>query len=72
VRYEDTHLSKIATEVAKPDSVFSVEDRMGLINDALALSKAGLLKLSNALTLIDALQNEQECEALFFHWDPAC
>lgn len=60
--YEDAHLSKIAAEVAKPDSAFTVEDRMGLVNDALALSKAALMKLSNALTLIDALRYEQECK----------
>ncbi|KAJ3908537.1 leucyl aminopeptidase [Lentinula edodes] len=65
VLYEDAHLSKIAAEVAKPDSVFTIEDRMGLVNDALALSKAALMKLSNALTLIDALRNEQE----YLVWD---
>ncbi|KAJ4488175.1 leucyl aminopeptidase [Lentinula aciculospora] len=65
VLYEDAHLSKIAAEVAKPASVFAVEDRMGLVNDVLALSKAALMKLSNALTLIDALRNEQE----YLVWD---
>ncbi|KAJ4001405.1 leucyl aminopeptidase [Lentinula boryana] len=65
VLYEDAHLSKIAAEVAKPNSVFAIEDRMGLVNDALALSKAALMKLSNALTLIDALRNEQE----YLVWD---
>lgn len=63
--YEDTRLSKIATEVAKPDSVFGIEDRMGLIFDALALSKAALLPLSSALNLVNALRNEQECEYMF-------
>ncbi|KAJ3797238.1 leucyl aminopeptidase [Lentinula aff. detonsa] len=65
VLYEDARLSKIAAEVAKPNSVFAIEDRMGLVNDALALSKAALIKLSNALTLIDALRNEQE----YLVWD---
>ncbi|KAE9406410.1 hypothetical protein BT96DRAFT_875684 [Gymnopus androsaceus JB14] len=65
VLYEDTRLSKIATEVAKPDSVFGVEDRMGLIFDALALSKAALLPLSSALNLVNALRNEQE----YLVWD---
>lgn len=58
-------MSKIAAEVAKPDSVFGVEDRMGLTFDALALSKANLMKLSSALNLINALRNEQECELRF-------
>ncbi|KAJ3763765.1 leucyl aminopeptidase [Lentinula raphanica] len=65
VLYEDAHLSKIAAEVARPNSAFAIEDRMGLVNDALALSKAALIKLSNALTLIDALRNEQE----YLVWD---
>lgn len=63
--YEDARLSKIAKEVTKPDSVFGVEDRMGLTFDALALSKANLMKLSSALNLINALRNEQECEPEF-------
>ncbi|KIK59699.1 hypothetical protein GYMLUDRAFT_74140 [Collybiopsis luxurians FD-317 M1] len=65
VLYEDSRLSKIAAEVAKPSSVFAVEDRMGLTFDALALSKAALMKLSSALNLIDALRNEQE----YLVWD---
>lgn len=63
--YEEARLSKIAAEVAKPHSVFGVEDRMGLTFDALALSKANLMKLSSALNLINALRNEQECELNF-------
>ena len=30
--------------------------------DSLALSKAGLAKLSSSLTLIDLLKNEKECK----------
>ncbi|KAK7463560.1 Aminopeptidase 2 mitochondrial [Stygiomarasmius scandens] len=60
VLYTSDRLSKIAAEVAKPNSVFSLEDRMGLINDSMALSKAALTKLSGALTLIDALRQEEE------------
>ncbi|KAF5391327.1 hypothetical protein D9757_002062 [Collybiopsis confluens] len=65
VLYEDARMSKIAAEVAKSDSAFSVEDRMGLTFDALALSKAALMKLSSALNLIDALRNEEE----YLVWD---
>lgn len=35
---------------------------MGLVYDSLALSKAGLSKLSSSLTLIDLWKNEKECQ----------
>ncbi|THV05631.1 hypothetical protein K435DRAFT_849875 [Dendrothele bispora CBS 962.96] len=60
VLYTSKRLSKIATEVAKPNSAFSLEDRMGLTNDSFSLSKATLMKLSSALTLVDAMQQEEE------------
>ncbi|KIY68739.1 leucyl aminopeptidase [Cylindrobasidium torrendii FP15055 ss-10] len=60
VLYTPERLEKIAAEAAKPDSLFSVEDRMGLLNDSMALSKAGLQKLSSALTLIDNFRSEKE------------
>ncbi|KAL0066570.1 Aminopeptidase 2 mitochondrial [Marasmius tenuissimus] len=60
VVYSEERYKKIASELAKPDSPFSLEDRLGLISDSLALSKAALLKLSDALTLIDALRDEKE------------
>lgn len=60
VLYTPERLSKIAGEAAQVDSPFSVDDRMGLVYDAMALSKAGLSKLSSALTLIDKLRNEKE------------
>ncbi|KAF9050721.1 leucyl aminopeptidase [Hymenopellis radicata] len=60
VLYTPERLSKIGVEAAKPDSCFSVEDRMGLVYDSMALSKAGLQKLSSALNLIDNLRNEKE------------
>ncbi|KAF8921527.1 leucyl aminopeptidase [Mucidula mucida] len=60
VLYTPERLSKIGVEAAKPDSCFSIEDRMGLVYDSLALSKAGLQKLSSALNLIDNLRNEKE------------
>jgi hypothetical protein len=56
-------VAKIAAEAAKPDgtSVFSLNDRIGLVHDAMALSKSGLAKLSSALTLLDGLKGETEC-----------
>ncbi|KAF5367551.1 hypothetical protein D9758_003664 [Tetrapyrgos nigripes] len=60
VLYTSERLSKIAAEVAKSDSCFALEDKMGLINDSMALSKAALMKLSSALNLIDAMRQEEE------------
>jgi len=53
---------KIAEEAAKEDSVFSLNDRMGVVYDAVSLSKAGLEEVSSALALIDVIgKNEKEC-----------
>jgi len=60
VLYTPERLEKIAEEAAKPDSIFSLNDRMGLVNDNLALAKAGLAPVTGALTLIQGLKNEQE------------
>ncbi|KAL0581102.1 Aminopeptidase 2 mitochondrial [Marasmius crinis-equi] len=60
VLYTEERLESIAVELSKPDSPFSAEDRLGLITDSLALSKAALMKLSDALTLIHALRGETE------------
>ncbi|KAL0066491.1 Aminopeptidase 2 mitochondrial [Marasmius tenuissimus] len=51
---------RLLSEISKPNSPFGAEDRLGLITDSLALSKAALMKLSDALTLIDALKHETE------------
>ncbi len=52
---------KIAEEAAKEDSVFSLNDRMGVVYDAVSLSKAGLEEVSSALALIDVIgKNEKE------------
>lgn len=60
--YTTERLAKISAEVAKENSVFTLDDRLGLVHDSFALSKAGLSKLSSSLTLIDNLRNEKECE----------
>jgi len=75
VLYTPERLTKIAKEAAKPEgeSIFSLNDRIGLVHDAMALSKAGLAKLSSALTLVDVLRGEKECEDAFKHsndYDP--
>ena len=62
--YTPDRLALIAKEAAKEGSVFSLDDRLGLINDAMALSKAGQAKLSSALTLIDSWRGEKECKVL--------
>lgn len=61
VLYTRERLSLIATEAAKEDSIFTLEDRIGLVHDAVALSKAGLLRLSSSLDLIAKLKNEKDC-----------
>ena len=43
-------------------SPFSIEDRIGLVDDAFALSKAGYSDVSSALALTDVLRNESECQ----------
>jgi hypothetical protein len=40
----------------------SVGDRVGIMNDAMALATANLAKLSSALTLIEGLIGETECK----------
>ncbi|KXN83489.1 Aminopeptidase 2, mitochondrial [Leucoagaricus sp. SymC.cos] len=61
VLYEPKTVARIAEEAAKDNSVFSLNDRMGLVYDTVSLSKAGLADISSALTLIDILgKNEKE------------
>ena len=59
--YTPERLAEVATEAAKGDSSFSVNDRIGLVNDAMALAKAGFSNTSSALTLVNILRYEQEC-----------
>ena len=63
--YSPERLAKITAEAAKPGgaSIFTRNDRIGLVHDSMALSKAGLARLSSALTLIDGLKGETECES---------
>ncbi|KAH9921041.1 leucyl aminopeptidase [Fomitopsis serialis] len=60
VLYSPERLVKIGREAAKASSPFSIEDRIGLVDDAFALSKAGYSDVSAALALTDVLRNEPE------------
>ncbi|KAG8895946.1 Aminopeptidase 2 mitochondrial, partial [Tulasnella sp. 417] len=62
VAYPPERLKKIGEEAAKENSVFSLEDRMGLVSDAMILAKAGISQTSTALDLIKSLKNEKECK----------
>lgn len=65
VLYTPERLAAIAAEAAKEQSIFSLDDRLGLVHDVFALAKAGLTKASSALTLVDSWKNEKECKELF-------
>ena len=65
VLYTPERLASISAEAAKDKSIFSLDDRLGLVHDAFALSNAGLAKVSSALTLVDLWKNEKECEVFF-------
>ncbi|KAJ7697953.1 leucyl aminopeptidase [Mycena metata] len=58
VLYTPERLKKIAFEAAKENSAFSLSDRIGLMYDVAALSKAGLGKISSFLGLVDIWRNE--------------
>lgn len=60
VLYSDERFAAIAEEAAKGDTVFSLSDRIGLVHDIMALSKAGFCKVSSALTIVDILHDEKE------------
>ncbi|KAJ7694164.1 leucyl aminopeptidase [Mycena rosella] len=64
--YTPERLAKIAAEASKENSVFTLDDRMGILYDVMALSKAGFAKVSDTLTVIDLWSNEKECELFQF------
>ncbi|KIJ69473.1 hypothetical protein HYDPIDRAFT_24310 [Hydnomerulius pinastri MD-312] len=65
VLYSQERLARIAREAAEGDAVFSLNDRIGLVHDAMALAKSGHATVSSALTVVDILRNEKE----FLVWD---
>ncbi|KAF8325549.1 uncharacterized protein EI90DRAFT_2931912 [Cantharellus anzutake] len=60
VSYEPEVLKQLGTWAAEKGSPFSLEDRMGLVNDAITLAKAGTSSTSGALDLITGLKSETE------------
>ena len=64
VLYTPERLQKIAAQAAEANSPFALEDRIGLVHDAMALAKSGQLKISAALGLVWAWRSEAECTCL--------
>ena len=64
VAYTPERLKQLGEWAAKKDSVFTLEDRMGLVSDAVVLAKAGLGKTSAAFDLVETFSNETESEYL--------
>lgn len=58
--YSDARLAKLGDEAGKKDGAFSLNDRMGLVQDASVLASSGYAKTSGALTLIAKLGEEKE------------
>lgn len=68
VLYAPARLASITEEAIKPDSIFSLNDRMALVDDAMALAKASLSPVSAALTLIKTFAEEKDCKSDLFCW----
>ncbi len=62
VLYTPDRLLDIAHVAAKDENIFSLDDRMGLVHDSMALGMAGYSQLSTALSVIDILRQENECK----------
>ena len=60
--YDPDITVKISAEAAKPDSIFNLNDRIGLVLDSVALAKAGFSDTSSMFTLIDGLRGDKECK----------
>jgi aminopeptidase 2 len=60
VAYSPERLAKLGEEAAKTDTAFSVEDRIGLVSDAVTLCRAGVSKTSGALSLVNQMGSESE------------
>ncbi|EIW80374.1 leucyl aminopeptidase [Coniophora puteana RWD-64-598 SS2] len=65
VLYPDERLTRITNEAAKGEEVFSLNDRIGLVHDVFALSKAGFMDLSGALNAVNILHDEKD----YLVWD---
>ncbi|KAJ6627972.1 peptidase family M1-domain-containing protein [Mycena sp. CBHHK59/15] len=60
VVYPQDRLKAICVEATKEASLFSVADHVGLVHDAVALAKADLVSMSNALTLVYAMRSGKD------------
>ncbi|BGO90211.1 hypothetical protein NBRC10512_002414 [Rhodotorula toruloides] len=59
--YPVSRLAKLGDEAGKAStSAFSLNDRMGLVQDAAVLASSGYAKTSGALTLIKGMKGEEE------------
>ncbi|GAA5967480.1 hypothetical protein JCM11641_000560 [Rhodosporidiobolus odoratus] len=58
--YSNERLAKIGNEAGKPNSAFSLNDRIGLVSDASALASSGYAKTSGAMTLVAKMKGEEE------------
>lgn len=66
VLYPEGRLTRIALEAAQGDAVFSLNDRIGLVHDTMALAKSGYATVSSALTVVDIFRSETECQCFCF------
>ncbi|KDQ18450.1 hypothetical protein BOTBODRAFT_28829 [Botryobasidium botryosum FD-172 SS1] len=58
--YSPERLTKLGEQASAKNSVFSTEDRMGLVTDAFELARSNVSKTSGALNLINKLRSEKE------------
>ena len=60
IGYSSGQLKRILAAISGPAhcQIFSVQDRLQLINDAFACAKAGVTETSSALQLLDSFKNE--------------
>lgn len=61
VLYPESRIAKIAEAASQQNPIVSLEDRIGLVNDATALAQAGMAKTSSALSLIKSFVWEKKC-----------
>lgn len=59
VAYPPEHLQRLARAAVRNDSVFTAEDRLGLLNDAFTLAQAGYTNTTSALDLLHTWRREQ-------------
>jgi hypothetical protein len=62
VLYSGDLFDKGMQEAVKVNSIFTAEDRVGLLLDTLAFAKAGLTRTNRLLSLGYALRGERDCE----------